>query len=105
MLKVNNRNTRTKIVNFEHILHLRSSVFIVNFEHVIAGCVMYFGFRKDNSRRRKKELLRKNFRPMEMVTHTDANLRYKNIHWKFVLIRSFLMHILSPENRENSVYY
>ena len=25
------------IVNFEHISHLRSSVSIVNFEHVIAG--------------------------------------------------------------------
>ena len=53
LLKVNNRNTRTKvwhmfkvrfgvfIVNFEHILHLCSSVSIVNFEYVIAGRVTY----------------------------------------------------------------
>ena len=61
LLKVNSRNTRTKvwnmfkvnnkatkttaprfggfIVNFEHILHLCSSVSIVNFEHVIADQV------------------------------------------------------------------
>ena len=46
LLKVNNRNTRTKvwnmfkvnnnIVNFEHISHLCSSASIFNFEHVIA---------------------------------------------------------------------
>ena len=57
LLKVNNRNTRTKVrimlkvkdangvvlvftVNFEHISHLCSSVSIVNFEHAIAGWVM-----------------------------------------------------------------
>ena len=51
LLKVNNRNTRTKawnifkvwrrfgvfIVNFEHISYFCFSVSIVNFEHVIAG--------------------------------------------------------------------
>ena len=35
MFKVNNK--ATFIVNFEHILHLCSSISIVNFEHVIAG--------------------------------------------------------------------
>ena len=52
LLKVNNRNTRTKvrnmfrhrfgvfIVNFKHISHLCSSVSFVNFEHVIAGFIL-----------------------------------------------------------------
>ena len=42
MFKINNKNTRTTSlrrsgVNCEHILRLRSGVFIVNFEHVIAS--------------------------------------------------------------------
>ena len=45
MFKVNNKNTKTRpiasfwclIVNFEHISHICSSVFIGNFEYVIAG--------------------------------------------------------------------
>ena len=56
LLKVNNKNTKTKvwnkrrhwhrfgvfIVNFEHISHLCSSDSIVNFEHIIAGWVCYW---------------------------------------------------------------
>ena len=40
LLKVNNRNTRAKVWNIEHISNLCSSVPIVNFEYVIAGWVL-----------------------------------------------------------------
>ena len=48
MFKVNNKATKTTrgfgsfIVNFEHILHLCSSLFIVNFEQVNAGWELAF---------------------------------------------------------------
>ena len=37
MFKVNNKDTKTTAMAFEHILHLSSSVSIVNFEQVNAG--------------------------------------------------------------------
>ena len=64
LLKVSNRNTRTKVwnifkvnnnntVNFEHISHICSSVSIVNFEHVIAGWDAGLKWLKRKSKRKK----------------------------------------------------
>ena len=64
LLKVNNRNTTTKvwnmfwrrfgvfIINFEHISHLCSSASIVNFEHVncrLGNCSWWYHFDCQNS--------------------------------------------------------